>query len=182
MMASSRTRNWGMIVGGICLAILGFILLLSPGLTLVFVAIYAGCGFLVVGAIDIFSYALYRNTLNLSGWALAYGIGDVILGLIFVAHPLATAVVIPWLAGIFVTAFGIFSIATAISLRGMPGSGWVWFNAIVSIICGLSFFFFPAVFAYFLAFFLIFRGISLAAFGINGENTPPTPYFNRYRP
>lgn len=176
-------RNWGMVCGGIALVIIGFILLFVPGITLVTIAVVAGIGLLVIGIINIISYFAMRSTANLSGWALAYGIGDVILGVIFLFHPLVTAVVIPWLVGIFIIAYGVFSIVIAWSLRGVRGAGWMWFNAIYSILCGLCFIIWPEIFAYVLAFFLMFRGVSLGVYGASGEDVPPSmPTYGAFRP
>ena len=180
-MQSTGQRQWSFVLGGICLMIIGFIFLFAPGLTLVIIATVAGIGLVVAGVIDIISYFQNRERLGLTGWSLAYGIGDIIIGLIFVIHPLITSVVIPWLVGIFVFAYGIFSIVVAWSLRGVKGAGWAWFNAIFSLICGASFFLWPEIFAYFIAFFLIFRGVALAVYGASGNGVPPTPTYSRYR-
>ena len=115
-------RNWGLFAAGIALVIIGFVLLMVPGLTLVSIAVIAGCMFLAAGIVDAYAYFKYREAEGLSGWALAYAVCDIILGVLFIVHPIASAVVIPWVMGIFVVAYGIFEIAAAVRVRdALPG-------------------------------------------------------------
>ena len=117
-------RNWGLFAAGIALVIIGFVLLMVPGLTLVSIAVIAGCMFLAAGIVDAYAYFKYREAEGLSGWALAYAICDIILGVLFIVHPIASAVVIPWVMGIFVVAYGIFEIVAAVRFRdALPGWG-----------------------------------------------------------
>ena len=153
-MEATSKRDWGMFAAGVALIIVGFVFLWAPGLTLVCIAAVAGAMFLVVGAFDLYTYARYHKSLDLSGWLLAYAICDIVLGLMFLIHPLIAAEVIPWVAGAFMAAYGIFEIVAAVQLRGA-----------VSILCGVFFFIWPASFAIFLAFFLMMRGVTLAVYG-----------------
>lgn len=160
-------RNWGMFAAGIALIIIGFVLLMVPGLTLVSIAIVAGCMFLAAGIVDAFAYFKFRKTEALSGWALAYAICDIVLGVLFIVHPVATSAVIPWVMGIFVVAYGIFEIVAALRFHAvLPGWGWVLFAGIVSLFCGLAFFIWPGTFALFLGFFLMARGVQMAVYGV----------------
>lgn len=158
-------RNWGLFAAGIALVIIGFVLLMVPGLTLVSIA---GCMFLAAGIVDAYAYFKYREAEGLSGWALAYAICDIILGVLFIVHPIASAVVIPWVMGIFVVAYGIFEIVAAVRFRdALPGWGWVLFAGIVSLFCGIAFFLWPGTFALFLGFFLMARGVQMAVYGVS---------------
>ena len=53
-------RNWGLFAAGIALVIIGFVLLVVPGLTLVSIAVIAGCMFLAAGIVDAYAYFKYR--------------------------------------------------------------------------------------------------------------------------
>ena len=154
-------RNWGLFAAGIALVIIGFVLLMVPGLTLVSIAVIAGCMFLAAGIVDAYAYFKYREAEGLSGWALAYAVCDIILGVLFIVHPIASAVVIPWVMGIFVVAYGIFEIVAAVRFHdALPGWGWVLF-------CGIAFFLWPGTFALFLGFFLMARGVQMAVYGVS---------------
>ena len=127
-------RNWGLFAAGIALVLIGFVLLMVPGLTLVAVAAVAGCMLLAAGIVDGYAYFKYRKAEGVTGWALAYAVCDVILGVLFIVHPLVSSVVIPWVLGVFVMAYGIFEIVAAIRLdRDLPGWGWVLFTGIASL-------------------------------------------------
>lgn len=161
-------RNWGLFAAGIALIIIGFVLLMVPGLTLVSIAIIAGCMFLAAGIVDAYAYFAYRKSEGLSGWALAYALCDIVLGVLFIVHPVASAVVIPWVMGIFVGAYGIFEIVAAIRFHNeMSGWGWVLFAGIVSVLCAFAFVVAPGTFALFLGFFLMARGVQMAVFGVS---------------
>ena len=54
-------RNWGLFAAGIALVIIGFVLLMVPGLTLVSIAVIAGCMFLAAGIVDAYAYFTYRG-------------------------------------------------------------------------------------------------------------------------
>ncbi len=151
-------RNWGLFAAGIALILIGFVLLMVPGLTLVTAA----------GIVDAWAYFKYRRAEGLSAWALAYAACDIILGALFIAHPVVSAVVIPWVMGIFVIAYGIFEVVAAVRFhREIPGWGWVLFAGIVSLFCGIAFIVAPGTFALFLGFFLMARGVQMAVFGVS---------------
>lgn len=166
-------RNWGLFAAGIALVLIGFVLLMVPGLTLVSVAVIAGCMFLAAGIVDAWAFFRYRKSEGISGWALAYAACDIILGILFIVHPVVSAVVIPWVLGIFVIAYGIFEIAAAVRLHdGLPGWGWVLFAGIVSVLCGFAFIVAPGTFALFLGFFLMARGVQMAVYGVSLPAAP----------
>ena len=135
--------------------------------------------FLAAGIVDAYAYFKYREAEGLSGWALAYAVCDIILGVLFIVHPIASAVVIPWVMGIFVVAYGIFEIVAAVRFRdALPGWGWVLFAGIVSLFCGIAFFLWPGTFALFLGFFLMARGVQMAVYGVSaapGDHRGPHP-------
>lgn len=161
-------RNWGLFAAGIALILIGFVLLMVPGLTLVSIAVIAGCMFLAAGIVDAWAYFKYRRAEGLSARALAYAACDIILGVLFIAHPVVSAVVIPWVMGIFVIAYGIFEVVAAVRFhREIPGWGWVLFAGIVSLFCGIAFIVAPGTFALFLGFFLMARGVQMAVFGVS---------------
>ncbi len=161
-------RNWGLFAAGIALILIGFVLLMVPGLTLVTVAVIAGCMFLAAGIVDAWAYFKYRSLEGLSGWALAYAVCDIVLGVLLIVHPIASAVVIPWVMGIFIIAYGLFEIVAAVRFhRDMTGWGWLLFAGVVSVLCGFAFIVAPETFAFFLGFFLMVRGVQMAVFGVS---------------
>lgn len=168
-MYAENKHDWGVIIAGILLLICAFVCLLMPGITLVTITLFAGAGFLVSGIMDVVEYVRFRDQLALSGWALAYAILDILVGLMFLLHPVAFAVVLPWLIGSFFIVFGIFEVIAAFKGRnvGMPLWGIPIVTGVLGVICGITFFVSPATFAVFIALFMIMRGVSLLVFGWN---------------
>lgn len=168
-MDTTKKHDWGLIIAGILLILCAFLFLLAPGLTLVTITAIAGAAFLVSGVFDIINYVRFRKVMNLSGWALAYAVLDIIIGLMFLIHPLALAAVIPWVIGAFFVVFGVFEIIGSFKIKNTGASMWGWmlFSGIVSALCGVTFFVMPATFSIFLSVFILMRGASLIMFGWN---------------
>ncbi len=169
----SASRDWGLFFAGLVVVIAGIIIFFWPGLTLVSIAILAGVMLLVGGIFDLISYFRFRGTGMTSGWAVVNAICSIILGLMFLIHPVVTSMVIPMMAGIFVLFYGGMAIAAAISLRKAgPGWGLMLVNGLVSILCGIMFMLMPASFAIFLAVFLIMRGVTMCVYGLSTTGAP----------
>ena len=168
-MNTAKKRDWGLIVAGVLLVICAAFCIFAPGVALVTLTMIAGAAFLVSGVFDIVSWVQFRKVMSLSGWALAYAVLDVIVGLMLLIHPLAFSVVLPWLIGAFVIVFGAFEIAAALGLKkaGAPFWGWALFSAIVGILCGVCFFLYPGSLVVYLAFFVMLRGVSLVVYGFS---------------
>lgn len=170
-METTKKRDWGLVVAGILLVLCGMFFVFAPGLTLVTMTVFAGAAFLVSGIFDIVSYIRFRKVANMSGWTLAYAILDIVVGLMFLIHPLALAAVIPWLIGLFFIIFGVFEIVGSFKIKGTGSSlwGWMLFSGIIGALCGVLFFVFPASFVIYMAVFVIMRGVSLAIYGASSR-------------
>lgn len=168
-MDTTKKHDWGLIVAGILLVVCAFFFLVAPGLTLVTITAIAGAAFLVSGVFDIVNYVRFRKRMNLSGWSLVYAVLDIVIGLMFLVHPLAFAAVIPWVIGAFFIVFGVFEIIGSFKIKNSGASlwGWMLFSGIVSALCGLMFFVMPATFSIFLSVFILMRGVSLLFYGWN---------------
>ena len=166
---SASKHDWGLIVAGIALAAAGFFCLVAPGLTIVTIAAVVGAFFLVAGVFDIISYIRLRNILPRSGWELAYAIIDVLLGLIFLLHPIAFSAVVPWLVGVCFVAFGVFEVVASVKAHGwgVPMWGWALFSGVLNVLCGVAFFVMPQMLSVFLAIILLVRAATLMVYGWN---------------
>lgn len=167
---SSRTeRNWQLIVAGILFIVFGLICAFFPGLTLASIAFMVGAAFVVSGVVNIATFLRDRELLGFSGWVLAYGILDVLIGAMFVIHPFAFATVLPWVIGAFVLVFGIYEVIVTFMLKktGMPLWGWMLASGIISIVIGGLFFYMPELLAIYIALFALLRGVDLIVVGAN---------------
>ena len=163
---SASKHDWGLIFAGVALAAAGFFCMLAPGLTIVTIAAVVGAFFLVAGVFDIISYIRLRNIMPRSGWELAYAIIDVLLGLIFLLHPLAFSAVVPWLVGVCFVAFGVFEVIASVKAHGwgVPRWGWALFSGVLNVLCGIAFFVTPQMLSVFLAIILLVRVGAAARF------------------
>lgn len=171
MAAAKYQRNWQLIVAGILLAVFGVVCLVVPGITLASIAFMVGAGFLVSGVVNVITYVHNKNALQLSGCVLAYGIIDILIGLMFVIHPFVFAVVLPWLAGLFVVILAVYEIAGSFITRkgGFPLWGWLLLSGIISLIIGILFYVFPEMLALCIGFISLMRGISMIVLGANSR-------------
>ena len=123
-MNTKTERNWQLIVAGILFIIFGLVCAFFPGLTLASIAFIVGAAFVVSGVVNIATFIRDRDLLGFSGWILAYGILDVLIGAMFVIHPFAFAAVLPWVIGTFVLVFGIYEVVTTFMVKAFPfGAG-----------------------------------------------------------
>lgn len=160
--------DWGAFFVGILVALAGILVLAWPGLTMVMLAQIAGVGLLVAAVFDFVAWWRTRNIVQGAGWTLVSGICDLILGIMFLVHPVIAAGVITIVVGCFVIVYGGFSIAAGFGMRAIVDSGWGWIvaNGIVSVICGALFLISPEFFAIYLGVFLIMRGVTMSVLGV----------------
>ncbi len=168
-MDTTNKHDWGLVIAGVLLVICSMFFLFAPGLALVTITVIAGAAFLVSGIFDIVNYFRFRRAMDLSGWALAYGALDIVLGILFLVNPLVSAGALAWFIGAFFIVFGVCEVVGALKVRNMGVSMWGWmlFSGIVGALCGLTFFIAPAMLGVFLSVFILMRGASLIFYGWN---------------
>lgn len=173
-MASSGTGSkidWSLVLGGILLLIVGAACVFWPGLTMVSIAIIVGCALIAACIFDFIVFFRTRGTEAHSGWTIVNAIIDLLLGIMFLAHPLVAAEVITIFLGVLLVCYGIFAVVMSFGLRKITDKWWIMLiNAIVAIICGLLFFWSPAFFAIYLGAFLMVRGATMMCFGFMGQS------------
>ena len=168
-MDTTNKHDWGLVIAGVLLVICSMFFLFAPGLALVTITVIAGAAFLVSGIFALVNYFRVRRAMDLSGWALAYGALDIVLGILFLVNPLVSAGALAWFIGAFFIVFGVFEVVGAFKVRNMGVSMWGWmlFSGIVGALCGLTFFIAPAMLGVFLSVFILMRGASLIFYGWN---------------
>ena len=121
-MDTTNKHDWGLVIAGVLLVICSMFFLFAPGLALVTITVIAGAAFLVSGIFDIVNYFRFRRAMDLSGWALAYGALDIVLGILFLVNPLVSAGALAWFIGAFFIVFGVFEVVGAFKVRNMGAS------------------------------------------------------------
>lgn len=169
MMDTTKKHDWGLIVAGVLLLICGGIFAFAPIESLATLTIFAGAFLLVAGIFAIINYFRFRKSGNASGWTVFYGILEIILGLMFLVHPVIFAAVTAWVIGIFVVVLGVYEVIAAFRVKKFGSTiwGWILASGIVQILLGICFFVAPASLAIFIALFLLMHGINLIIVGWN---------------
>ncbi len=171
-MDSAGRANWGLVILGICFFVIGLAFLFMPGITLVTIAIIAGISLLASGIYGFVIYFTKKNELDMSGWVIAYSLCDLLMGVIFLLHPVLTAAMLPWIGGVVLIVAGALEVFAAFGLRGGGlATGGVFVNGAFAVICGIAFLILPWAFVYFIAFFLIARGVMLVLYGLTFKNS-----------
>ena len=122
MVASQTSRNIGIwhLIAGIVVAVLGVYVWFNPEVTLLGLALYLGIAFIVVGAgYFMLSFAGH------SGWYLAVGILDMLVGVVFVSNLGLTAASLPVIMALWFMAVGVMQIVASFGLR-REGLSWGW--------------------------------------------------------
>lgn len=168
--SSKNERNWSLFFCGLLICVCGVMIIAWPGLTLVAISEIAGVLLVMAGVFDFVAYFRDRRFGMQTTWTIINGICCLILGLLFLVHPLVTSFVIPFIVGIFVLLYSVICIVSAVSMRSfMPAWGFMLANGIVSLVCGILFIAFPQSFAIYLGIFMIMRGVTMCAFGLSPQ-------------
>jgi uncharacterized membrane protein HdeD (DUF308 family) len=157
-------RHWGWVLAfGIVTVLVGLLVLVWPGRTLIVVAVLFGIQLVVMGIFrfaSAFGHDLTAGTRTL--FALL-GVFSLIVGLYALRHVLITVLALALLLGIFWIISGSVELFNALSNRGMEGRGWAIASGILGILAGIVVLVYPAPSLLVLALVL---GIWLLVFGI----------------
>lgn len=142
---------WVPLLEGIAALIVGFLLLIAPGMTTLVLIQILGIYWLVVGIISIVRIFIHDGSVAW-GWLLFNGIVGILAGLVIIRHPVVSTVFIPTLIIYFLGFAGLFMGISNI-VQGARGVGW-WAVAlgILDILIGLLLIFNPLVSAVALPF------------------------------
>jgi uncharacterized membrane protein HdeD (DUF308 family) len=127
-------RGW-FIVLGIILIIIGLIAVVYDVTATVVSVLFVGWLLIVGGVVEVF------HAFRTHGWGgiflhLLAGLLAVIVGLVFVTHPLAGALTLTLVLGALFLVEGIFRLIGVLRLR-FPGWGWAAAAAVITAILGL---------------------------------------------
>lgn len=168
-------RDWGAIISGVLLAVVGVVFFAWPNGSLVTLTILSGGAFLVAGVFGfVSSYRLGSESI-LRPWTLTYGILDVVIGILLVVFPTIFSVVLPWLIAIAFVIFGVFEIASSLTLRKFGSSLWgiILATGIIGVLCAIMLFVAPESILVFMGIYLVVRGAMLLCNGLKKEYFPP---------
>ncbi len=139
---ASSAPWWLVMIAGIAMFIIGLLILISPGRTLLIVVQLLGIYWLVTGILSLVSLCIDRT---LWGWKLVSGILGILAGLIVIRDPLWSAVLVPSVLIIFLAIDAlVIGVAQVIHAFGGGGFGLALLG-ILNVIFGLILLFNPLI-------------------------------------
>lgn len=122
-MSYAQTKEipwWLILIQGIFSVLIGFLLLISPGLTTVVLIQFLGFYWFVGGIIGIVS--IFINS-HLWGWKLFAGILGILAGLLIIQNPLWSTLIVPPTLILILGVEGLF-IGVVNLIQAISGAGW----------------------------------------------------------
>lgn len=160
-------KNRGVSLGsGVVLAVIGAVLLLFPAASMSFFTILVGLCFLFAG---FSALSAWSRTLRGTGFGtavLAFSLLMIIIALVCIFHPLATASTLTWLVALLVVIGGVAQLATVIFAVGMPGRGIGAISTCIVILFGILALCWPPFIVQFIGVSCLIEGISLVVIAL----------------
>lgn len=157
-------RHWGLLLFfGVLSVLIGVVMMIWPGKTVLVVAVFFGAWLLVSGifqVIEAFSHGLDGGARAL--YAIS-GVCGIILGLLCFRGALQAAEILALLVGLAWIIRGIITFVAGIAAKGEKGRGWVIFGGVVLFLGGVVVLVWPSIVLPALAWII---GIWLVVFGI----------------
>jgi uncharacterized membrane protein HdeD (DUF308 family) len=125
-----------MTIFGTIAIILGILAMMAPGLAGLSVAWTVGILVILVGIVRMI-WAFMAGSLGRGLLMFAIGALTLLCGFALVARPLFAAGLMTILLTIYLVVDGIFELIAGFQTRPRPGSGWMIFGGIVSILLGI---------------------------------------------
>ena len=117
--AVDRRRPWvGYLLGGLFL-LAGIVVLLRPGKSLWFLAVFVGISIIVTGLVQVGLAVADRDVMRYWGFLAAVGAIGVVVGVLAIVWPDITVFVLAFLIGIRLIFFGVVQLAVASQLRSL---------------------------------------------------------------
>lgn len=124
-------------VAGVAAVVMGVLVLVWPGETLVIVGALFGIYLLISGLFQLTGAFGHHVPGHLRALGLLSGALSILLGLICFRGPMESLLLLGIWIGFGWLLRGITQIVTALSSDGMPGRGWVVFFGVIGVIAGI---------------------------------------------
>ena len=138
-MAPAGLSNLGSgksIVWAIVLIIFGFLAIALPFATSWGVVLVIAWLIVFSGGFQ-FIHAFQSQGIGHILWKLLVAVLYLIVGIYFLLHPILGVAAFTFALAIFFVLEGVFDLVAYFQSRGLPGSGWILFDGIVTLILGL---------------------------------------------
>ena len=116
---SASSNWWLLLIRGIIGIIIGLLVFFWPGLTAIVLFTLIGIWAIVLGVFELLAVFALPGDLRLEWSFVLGGILSIILGLLFIRHPIAGMLSLVWVLGIFAVAYGLVQIVHAFRYRSL---------------------------------------------------------------
>ncbi|MBR4127730.1 MAG: DUF308 domain-containing protein [Alphaproteobacteria bacterium] len=132
----------GLIVSSVFMIIAGILTWFYPDTALLAAALYLGIMFLIGGSGYLVDFFLLR-----SGWLLAVGLLNFIIGIILILNLGITASSMPVLLAVWILCVGVMQVVFGVDVRSAADPAWKWIMmaGVLGILFGLLILGYPAV-------------------------------------
>jgi uncharacterized membrane protein HdeD (DUF308 family) len=165
-----RTKS-SIIILGVAFTLLGLVMFIFPTASVLFLTMCIGWLLIFGGAATLINHFRLPKEAR-SGADLAFGIVEVLLGLLIIVWPGISTYEICLFIGCMIVVSGVYDCIEAFSMRGVDGARWgLWLVlGILTVICGivalLSPFMFGTALALVIGISLVFDGITEIVYGV----------------
>lgn len=139
---------WLLLAGGVILFLIGVVVFAFPVQSYVGMAVLFGWLMLLTGVVE--TIVAVRNTHYVTGrgWMLAWGVIEIVLGLILVFNVALSSAMLPVVLGFWLLMRGFSAVGLGGDMRavGIRGAGWTILCGILLLLCALGILFQPLVF------------------------------------
>lgn len=139
---------WLLLAGGVILFLIGVVVFAFPVQSYVGMAVLFGWLMLLTGVVE--TIVAVRNTHYVTGrgWMLAWGVIEIVLGLILVFNVALSSETLPVVLGFWLLMRGFSAVGLGGDMRavGIRGAGWTILCGILLLLCALGILFQPLVF------------------------------------
>jgi uncharacterized membrane protein HdeD (DUF308 family) len=116
----SQQGRWASFILGGILVLGGVLVLAWPGITLVAIALVTGLSLIVHGAARVGLAVVHRRDVPGWGWFALAGAVNVLIGVMAIAWPEATVLVLSVILGLQIALFGVLLLVAAFMRSGSP--------------------------------------------------------------
>ena len=139
---------WLLLAGGVILFLIGVVVFAFPVQSYVGMAVLFGWLMLLTGVVE--TIVAVRNTHYVTGrgWMLAWGVIEIVLGLILGFNVALSSATLPVVLGFWLLMRGFSAVGLGGDMRavGIRGAGWTILCGILLLLCALGILFQPLVF------------------------------------
>lgn len=136
---AQESINWSIGLS-VAMILLGLLALAAPLATGIAVTGIVAWGLILLGVLHLWFAWHTRGTGSLV-WEILTGVLYFVVGVFLLAHPLAGLVTLTLLLGTYLLIKGIVEIIGSLNVRGVPGTGWLLTDGIISLVLALMIWF-----------------------------------------